>query len=507
MKWTPAVLLRVLVDLIVMNLAFILGAVLQSLLSGADQGGLGHESVLAFWHHAAFYWGWILALSILTVCVFTLNGFYTRGRFYQSRYKAVVVFQAVTLVYLLLAATNYLVGGSLARTTFMSAWMISLLAVEGSRLWSVVWRRVVVAVEHDRHPVVFDEKRVLVIGGAGYIGSALLPKLLEKGYFVRLLDLFVYGEESIEQYRDHPHLEIIKADFRQIDKVVEALRGMGSVIHLGAIVGDPACAIDEHFTVEVNLLATRMIAEACKGYGIQRFIFASTCSVYGASDEFLNEKSKLNPVSLYARTKIACEQVLLSMANDRFSPVILRFSTIYGLSGRTRFDLVVNLLTAKAKFDKKITLYGGDQWRPFLHVDDAALSVFKALEAPIHQVKDQVFNVGSEHQNHTLGQVAELIQAQVPDAEILELGQDGDRRNYRVDFTKIRLLLRFEPHWDLPAGIAQVVTAIDEGKVSNYTDGRFNNAKYLTELGETTLVRRHIDRVRDLIGESEQASA
>ena len=161
-------------------------------------------------------------------------------------------------------------------------------------------------------------------------------------------------------------------------------------------------------------MATRMIAEVAKGSGVGRFIFASTCSVYGTSrrwKEILDERSALNPVSLYARSKIACEKVLHKMADDQFAPVIVRFGTVYGLSGRTRFDLVVNLLTAKAVIDHEITVMGGDQWRPFLHVDDAARAVFMALEAAPALVANQVFNVGADDQNYTISQVGEILTA------------------------------------------------------------------------------------------------
>jgi nucleoside-diphosphate-sugar epimerase len=143
-------------------------------------------------------------------------------------------------------------------------------------------------------------RMVLVIGGAGYIGSALVPKLLARGHRVRVLDRLFYGLEPIREVINHPNLEIIKADFRQVDKLVECMQGVDAVIHLGAIVGDPACALDRNLTIEVNLMATRTIAEVAKGYGIGRFIFASTCSVYGAStdDQLLTEESALNPLSL-----------------------------------------------------------------------------------------------------------------------------------------------------------------------------------------------------------------
>src|SRR5690606_17258118 len=154
-----------------------------------------------------------------------------------------------------------------------------------------------------------------------------------RGYRVRLLDLLLFGEEPIREVISHPNLEIIRADFRQVDKIVQAMRGVHAVIHLGGLVGDPACSVDEELTVDINLTATRVVAEVARGEGVQRFIFASTCSVYGAGEDVLDEDSELNPVSLYARTKLASERVLQSMAGPDFAPVILRFGTIYGLSG------------------------------------------------------------------------------------------------------------------------------------------------------------------------------
>jgi nucleoside-diphosphate-sugar epimerase len=324
-------------------------------------------------------------------------------------------------------------------------------------------------------------RRVLVIGGAGYIGSALLPRLLKKGYQVRVLDLLVYGTEAIGHLMDHPRLEVVRADFRQVDKVVDAMNDVDAVIHLGAIVGDPACALDENLTIEVNLMATRMIAEVAKGTGISRFIFASTCSVYGASEQILSESSGLNPISMYARSKIASERVLLKMADAVFAPTVLRFGTIYGLSGRTRFDLVVNLLTAKAVVDGQITVKGGDQWRPFVHVQDAASAVVHALEAPLSVVRCQIFNVGSDEQNHTIQEIGEIIARQVPSAHIINSGPDTDRRNYRVAFAKIRTMLNFVPEWTVATGVGQVIDAIRRGDVKDYRDAKHSNVKFLTE--------------------------
>jgi nucleoside-diphosphate-sugar epimerase len=198
----------------------------------------------------------------------------------------------------------------------------------------------------------------------------LPPKLLADGYRVRGADLFLYGTNPIASVLDHPELQIVRADFRRVDALVAGMQGVDHLVHLGGIVGDPACAIDEDLTIDVNLAATRLIGEVAKGNGIKHFVFASTCSVYGAADDLLTENSALNPLSLYARSKVASEKLLLEMADDRFTPIIVRFGTIHGLSGRTRFDLVVNLLSAKAVFEDCITVFGGDQWRPFLHVDE-----------------------------------------------------------------------------------------------------------------------------------------
>lgn len=350
--------------------------------------------------------------------------------------------------------------------------------------------------------------KVLVTGGAGYIGSALLTKLLKNGYQVRLLDQMFFGTSPIASVLNHPNLEVVRGDFRQVDKVVQSMRDVDSVVHLGAIVGDPACALDEDLTIETNLMATRNIAEIAKGSGVGRFLFASTCSVYGANegDELLHEGSPLNPVSLYAITKLAAENVLMSMADSRFSPTCLRFSTIYGLSGRTRFDLVVNLLTAKALLNGQITIQGGDQWRPFLHVDDAALSVLKALEAPLEKVHREIFNVGSDEQNRTIQQIGEMIQERVPAASLVNMSSGGDKRNYKAHFKKIREVLGFTPQWTIEQGIEQVAYLINSGKVSDYQASQYSNVKFLMEEGASRLVRREANWAYDLVSQTTPAA-
>ena len=428
----------------------------------------------------------LFALSLAQTLILVQSSFivckvYSGNRTGSIYKKLIVVIKAVSISYMLILLMVYIfpVIMPAPRGVIFVAWFVNLLVSLTSRLWSYTWIDLGIGVTKGNGSP--DGKSVLLIGGAGYIGSSLVPLLLDRGYKVRILDLFIYGKEPLGPSLNHINLELIQGDFRQVDKVVFAMRGVDSVIHLGGLVGDPACALDEQLTLEINLVATRMIAEAGKGFGVSRFIFASTCSVYGASDGILDEKSKLNPVSLYAKSKLASEKVLFELGSSTFRPTMLRFGTIFGLSGRTRFDLVVNLLTAKAVFDKKITLYGGDQWRPFVHVEDAARSVLAILESPISRVGGEIFNIGGNSLNFTLQQVGEMINRLVPGSELLELGVNSDRRNYRVDFSKVFKIVGYAPKWQLEDGINQVITAIRDGVVSDYNLPVYSNVKTLNQ--------------------------
>jgi nucleoside-diphosphate-sugar epimerase len=330
-----------------------------------------------------------------------------------------------------------------------------------------------------------------------------VPKLLAEGCRVRILDVMMYGRDSIKEALRHPNCELVEADFRHVDVLVKSMRGVDEVVHLGGLVGDPACAVDEELTVDINLAATRAIAEVAKGAGVRKFVFASTCSVYGASDETLDERSALNPISLYARTKIASERLLLNLTDDSFQPIIVRFGTVYGISGRTRFDLAVNLLTAKAVLDGEITVHGGDQWRPFLHVDDAAGAVLLLLEKPVADAERPfIFNVGSNRENYTIDQVAQLVLAQVPSARLIHGQLDGDQRNYRVNFTKIERAVGFATRWTVEQGIRQVRELIQGGSVRNYRDSVYSNVTVLREIGDAYLERPRPQWMKELIEDS-----
>lgn len=430
-------------------------------------------------------------LTIIVIATLYLMGVYTYSRFYQSRYRALVVFQAVTLAFLIFAAMRlFVITAPLPRITLALAWVYTSGLVVSARVWSQLWDRII---RPERQAMLSARRgagqNILVIGGAGYIGSALLGKLLAKGHNVRLLDLMVFGDDPIRHLLHFKNLEVMHGDFRHVESVVEAMQGMDTVIHLGAIVGDPACSLDESLTIDVNLTATRMIGELAKAHGVRRFVFASTCSVYGACDEILDERSFVRPISLYGQTKLASEQILSKMANERFKPTVVRFATIYGLSGRTRFDLVVNLLAAKAKLEGKITVNGGAQWRPFVHVDDAAAAVARIVEAPLEIVAGEIFNVGSNEQNYTITQIGELVHEQVVSAELLINETDTDRRNYRVNFNKIRNHLGFVPQWTVEQGIQQVLEAIASGEVQDYREAKYSNVKFLTESANAAVVR------------------
>jgi len=421
-------------------------------------------------------------LSILAIAAYIAVGLYTFTRSYRllakiCRVAAVnLTLFVVTVAILSITVPPTGLSFDVLATTIVG----SLIPLSLARVGSAVLR--MEDLRGDRQHEEADENKVLVIGGAGYIGSALVEKLLKLGLQVSVLDAMHFGEETLSDVAGHPNLTLIREDFRHIEALTRAVSGVGSVIHLGGLVGDPACAVDCDLTVDVNVTATKVIGEIAKARGVRQFIFASSCSVYGASDEIVNENSRFNPQSLYARSKVASEAVLGALNSRDFSVTCLRFATIYGISGRTRFDLVVNLLCAKAVRDRKITVFGADQWRPFVHVEDVARAITMTLRAPPELVSGEAFNVGSDAQNYTLAEVAELIQRQVPDAEITS-DDSVDKRNYRVSFAKIRSRLGFVPAWTIERGIAQVVALIRSNQVGDYSLPTYSNVLYLKACG------------------------
>jgi len=316
--------------------------------------------------------------------------------------------------------------------------------------------------------------RVLVLGGAGYLGSVLVRQLLALGRRVRVLDSFMFGQQPLDEVKGHPNFELVRGDVRDIAAVVPCMTDCDAVIHLAAIVGDSACDENKQLAVEVNRAATRMLADVAVECGVRRFIFASSCSVYGASDFFVNEQSALSPLSMYAEMKIDSERILLEAKSATFAPTILRLSTLFGLSPRMRFDLVVNLFVARAVFMGSITILNGDQWRPLLHVQDAARACVANLEAAAELVSGEVFNVGAAELNLQIDELGKAVSRVMPGMEIEKLEND-DQRNYRVTFDKIHERLGFGCWKTIADGIQEIYRAMRAGLITDFTTAQFNN--------------------------------
>lgn len=323
-------------------------------------------------------------------------------------------------------------------------------------------------------------RSILVTGGAGYLGSILCGKLLDQDYKVKVLDNLMHGDEGIRQLYGNANFQLIKGDIRNLETVVESIKDVDAVIHLAAIVGDPVTLKFPQSSIDVNYLATKAIVEACKYYQVNRFIFASTCSVYGRNPDVnrkLTVDSKPDPVSLYAKMKLESEKAILSLADDNFSPIILRMATLYGLSPRMRFDLVVNLLTAEAVVKRKISIFGGGQWRPFLHVDDAARAYIECIKLPFNRIRSRIVNLGADSQNYQICQVGRMIKKSMPEIRINFSRKKIDERNYRVQFDDVVKLFDFDARRTLPVGIAEVRNAILAGSFLDYRDPKYSNVK------------------------------
>jgi len=325
--------------------------------------------------------------------------------------------------------------------------------------------------------------RILVIGGGGFIGSILVRELLLRGYKVNILDKFIYGEESIKDLYQNTDVKIIRGDTRHIEDILLSIEEVDAVVHLAELVGDPSCDLFPNKTIEVNNLATKTIALICKQFQINRLVYASSCSVYGASkgESLLTEESALSPVSLYAKLKIASEEALLNMKDENFLPTILRLATVFGSSYRPRFDLVVNTLTAQAIVQKKINIFGGNQWRPNVHVRDVASAIIKVLESPLEVVGGQIFNIGSEENNYTINQIGEIVKNTIPNSELNLEERNIDLRDYKISFKKLREILNLTLRKSVFEGVLELKKDFEDNKISNYLDKKYSNVKVLEE--------------------------
>ncbi|MFD1646074.1 NAD-dependent epimerase/dehydratase family protein [Haloarchaeobius litoreus] len=307
-----------------------------------------------------------------------------------------------------------------------------------------------------------SDSTVLVTGGAGYLGSILTRQLLDDGHDVVVLDRFLFGDNALAELRDDDSLTIIEGDVRDEDVLEDAVSRADDIVHMAAIVGDPACsdAVDE--AIETNLDATVRTKQLAAEHDVSQFVFVSTCSVYGNSEtgSMLDETSPVNPVSVYAQTKQLAETSLLEEPMG-LDVTALRLATVYGLSPRPRFDLVVNLLTKMAVEQGTGTIFGGDQWRPFIHTRDVARGIRAVLDAPAEDVGGEVFNVGRDDENYTMAEVGKLIDDAVPEADVTVDETVSDDRTYRVTFEKLREATGFVPEIRLPQGIDEIRDALE----------------------------------------------
>jgi nucleoside-diphosphate-sugar epimerase len=320
---------------------------------------------------------------------------------------------------------------------------------------------------------------ILITGGAGYVGSTVVPLLLAEGHRVRVLDTLLHGGESLLGVWSHPNFEFVLGNVCDRAKVRASVDGMDAVVHLAAIVGDPACSRQPDLAQSVNLHASLALIEESQQAGVTRFLFASTCSNYGKmndANKYVDEESELRPVSLYAETKVAVEKALLQSGhNGKWCPTPLRFATIFGVSPRMRFDLTVNEFTLEMLTKKHLKVFGEQFWRPYVHVRDAARAIQLVLSSPASKVAGSVFNVGATNQNFQKQLLVEMIRPYAPDAIVEFVHKAEDPRDYRVSFARISEQLGFKITRPVAEGIEEVAHLVRNNIIGNFGDRRYRN--------------------------------
>lgn len=304
--------------------------------------------------------------------------------------------------------------------------------------------------------------RVAISGGAGYLGALAAAELRGAGHEVRVLDSLIHGQREVAEKLTAEGVELIEGDVRDAEMRTALLVDADALVHLAAIVGDPACARDPELASEVNLDSSRALFAAAKELGVERIVFASTCSNYGRMSDPttpITEDGVLAPVSLYAEHKVEIEKMLLG---DDLGATCLRFATLYGAAPRMRFDLTVNEFIRELWADRELEIFGELFWRPYVHVADAARAIGIVLGAPREKVSGEVFNVGSTEENYRKLDLAKIISERVPRGEISYVHRDEDPRDYKVGFEKVRDTLGFEPRMRVPDGVDEIATALDD---------------------------------------------
>lgn len=308
--------------------------------------------------------------------------------------------------------------------------------------------------------------KIAIAGGAGYIGSVLTKTMLENGHKVTVFDRLFFGDDALEDVKENPNLEIKRADVRDI--TAEDLKGFDIVCDLAALSNDPSGEIDPELTYDINHKGRINFAKSAKEAGVKRYILASSCSVYGAGKEnLLTEETKVNPLTAYAESNVFAENDLLAMADDNFCVTAMRNATVFGLSGRMRFDLIINIMTLHA-FEKGriVVLGGGQQWRPLVHVKDVCRGFESIMNADTKLVNKEIFNIGCD--NYKVRTVASIIRETLPFKVDIDIApDDADKRNYNVSFDKIGKVLGYKAKYDIDYGIKEIYEALKYGRLEN----------------------------------------
>ena len=324
-----------------------------------------------------------------------------------------------------------------------------------------------------------SKKRVLIIGGAGYIGSVLTGLLLKNGYTINVLDKFIYQSKfEFKNLFKNKKLNVIDGDTRDIKTVFNAVKNNDIVIHLGEMVGDPLCEKEPELTLETNYLASISIANICKTLEISKFVYISSCSVYGANktNKLLDENSEINPVSSYAKLKIKCEEAILNNIGNFCKPSIIRLGTVFGDSPRRRYDLVVNLFSGLVANNKKIKIFGGEQWRPFIHVFDVSNFIKKIIENTTQNKKGKIYNLIGE--NIKISNLGKYLIKKYNANVIIEKHLD-DKRNYKVTAKKAFKDFNFKPKYTVKRGIEEIILNTKKNKINNIFRDKYINISNL----------------------------
>jgi nucleoside-diphosphate-sugar epimerase len=334
------------------------------------------------------------------------------------------------------------------------------------------------------------DRHVLITGGAGYIGSLLTSELLRANYRVTILDSLLFGGESLVPFLHHPNFHFVKADVTESRAVKDSLKDgwqkPNAIVHLAAIVGFPACqAVGKQVAWRYNVEATKSVFGQAVDLGVERFVFSSTYSNYGLSPDGapVTEESPLHPQSLYAETKIAAEEFLLSQRNASCAPLIFRFATLYGISPRTRFDLIVNQFVLEAFTKRELIIYQRGYSRSFIHIRDAVRGVMMGLAAERAKICGEVFNLGTDHGNYSKDDIVRLVLKRMPETvvEYKDLTFGGDMRDITVSFAKVKNVLGFDTTLDVDDGIREILFALKAGIIRNPNDEKYRNAQFIVQ--------------------------